>query len=266
MPILSRRYSVFWFSTILCLFGFSLFWFWWGLTSRLLGFGARSAPCSRSTATGSCTPSRTSICHLLWKFEDDGPDIFRVISIFVTSLFADFWSKVLIYWKFAKNRFLSKLQAKIITKRIIIYSTKLLSGIFKILEIYFFNQNLFLRKMIAKLEILNIFKNGICITGLGGNYTHPKFQTEISIFGVLKTLYNEKGVTSFLACIVGSSRHRRRKLIAYSESWENSEPETCVSNGKILISKFDLIWPGMDLTSANSQAEWRHNVKRTVYL
>ena len=34
----------------------------------------------------------------------------------------------------------------------------------------------------------------------------------------------------------------------------------CVKRRNI-NSKFNLVWPGMDLTSTNSQAEWRHNVK-----
>ena len=40
-----------------------------------------------------------------------------------------------------------------------------------------------------------------------------------------------------------SSPHRRRKLMAYFESWGNSEQETRAFYVKILIWKFDLIWP-----------------------
>ena len=49
----------------------------------------------------------------------------------------------------------------------------------------------------------------------------------------------------------------------YLESWGNSESVICASNAKISISKFDLIWPDMDLISANNQAEWHHYVKWT---
>ena len=40
-------------------------------------------------------------------------------------------------------------------------------------------------------------KKGACIRGLGKNYAQSKFPKDISIFDVFKTLYIEKGVTSF---------------------------------------------------------------------
>ena len=91
-----------------------------------------------------------------------------------------------------------------------------------------------------------------------------KFQKYISIFCFLFHYTAKRyDVISWLA-IFGSSRNHRRTLQTYLESWgDYSESETCALNTKILISKVGHIWPDMYLLSANSRAEWRHNVKWT---
>ena len=109
IPILSLRYFfVFWFSTILCRFGFFTFLVLMRVNPLLTGGLGQEVPTRFSgiTATGSCTPSWTSIRHLMWKFEDDGPDIFRVIGI--DFCYVTFWlfflAKLLNLWKLVKNR------------------------------------------------------------------------------------------------------------------------------------------------------------------
>ena len=64
----------------------------------------------------------------------------------------------------------------------------------------------------------------------------------------------------FLLAIFRSSTHRRRKLMAYLDSWGNSEQETCAFYAKN-IWKFDLIRPDLGMTSVKSQVGWRHSVQ-----
>ena len=168
---------------------------------------------------------------------------------------SDFRSKVLNAWKLVKNQVFKQIANKIITKCIITCSTKLLSLIFKIWilnKIYFWKNN-------CKIWSFENLKNGYILEVLVGTIHIPNFKKTSLFFAFLKHYMTTKVWRHFLTCNFGSSRHRKRKLIKYLESWENSESETCALNAK--KTKFDLIWPDMDLTSANSQAEWRHNVK-----
>ena len=80
----------------------------------------------------------------------------------------------------------------------------------------------------------------------------------------LKHYITKKVWVNFWLAIFESSRHFRKKHTCFWLILEKNESEACVLNAKkILISKFDLIWPDMELTSANGQAKWRHNVKWT---
>ena len=54
-----------------------------------------------------------------------------------------------------------------------------------------------MEKQLQNLKYRNFSKTGLPIRGLGGNYIHSKFQEDISISGVFKAPYNEKGETSF---------------------------------------------------------------------
>ena len=62
------------------------------------------------------------------------------------------------------------------------------------------------------------------------------------MFGVFVALYSEKMVDAI------------SWLSFFGVLGRDSEPETCALNAKIMISKFDLIWPDMDLTSAGQQS------------
>ena len=59
----------------------------------------------------------------------------------------------------------------------------------------------------------------------------------------------------------GSSTHRRWKQMAYLESWENSESETCVNYAKNIDLKIWRFWPDLDLTFGKSKLWWLHRVK-----
>ena len=86
-------------------------------------------------------------------------------------------------------------------------------------------------------------------------------QTNASIEKVISNIWWKIVHVIFWLAIFQSSTRRRRKPMAYLESWGNSEQEKCT----IYVKKIDLkiwpFWPDHYLISIKSQVVWRHRVK-----
>ena len=57
--------------------------------------------------------------------------------------------------------------------------------------------------MLIKSKIMRKLKNGICIRKGGVNYTHAKFQKDMSIFVSFITLYGKEGIIIFYLHCMG---------------------------------------------------------------
>ena len=124
-----------------------------------------------------CVPLLASILQLLWKFEHDRSEDFWLISILVTSLYADFVLKV---WKFIKTRYLSYLQIENMKTSL---TFLFLQNCYPCLLKFLFFGVKFFRKIskssIYKIQSLHKKHNRLHVRELGKEQTHTKFQKDI---------------------------------------------------------------------------------------
>ena len=198
---------------------------------------------------------------------------FRVKSIFVaslhadfvgnvTSLHADFVRKVLDVWKFVKNRFLeqtAKTGAKSVSRKAI---KEMTSQTFKILDLWFlkFHRNDVLSKNDYKIHNIGnkkwIFVGDLCTIFLPYCkyiyiyiyiYIYLDYIFVISLF---LSLYGDKCMTSFFKLqFLGVLYILEKNKCHIWNPVETLRSLKYMFHAKILISKFDMIWPDLDLNS-----------------
>ena len=142
--------------------------------------------------------------HLLSKVKGDRSEAFRIISIFVTSLRADFGRKVLNVWKYIKIVYWSaNCKYKNIKTRVKTSFAKLLSPIFKIKVFYHWQFQKIFEKLLQNPKLWNNKRthNELENWMLTIPITHAKFQRRVNFWNFYSNV-SEKATTSFFTCNV----------------------------------------------------------------
>ena len=109
-------------------------------------------------------------------------------------------------------------------------------------------------------------KNGMHVVEACLDICHAKFQVDISIFGmhIAPKLYLL--IHLFQTAILNISGYRIEIKMTFLESLDQTGLETQIFYSKVSIRKFNLMWPGVDLTLLCRWLAWNQITKWLLFL